>query len=430
MPTTDEARLSWTRGDTAPLGAWLDQRRFQRGVVEEEVLHLAAVARAASPGLPLAVLGTIGATPFGGLDLRRMAAAMDVVECYPEGDARADLETLRTLGSWGRPRSLRTVFLLGESPAGAAWQVSEHWARGGDGVVVWCDADLEARPEHAAALRRALAEARALRAAYPGFLPAPAGAAVLRDDDSRALAFLREARLDGPTWPNRFPSYQEEHGMVERSVRGWLRLCEDLGLQPGVARFGSLDARRFPVLILPHAGVLDERDAQELEAFLASGGVLLLDGELGAFDRAGRPRARDLAAGLAQEHAGRVLSASVEGYLERRLSLEPERRRAFLPEAAWSALAAAGHTPLPLAGADGLPWLVTRGALPNGGTLVAAVPNLTTSAELARLADARVRPPAAPPGFALRPVRPAELQDGELVVPAGSALVYELAPTR
>jgi len=217
---------------------------------------------------------------------------------------------------------------------------------------------------------------------------------------------------------------------VERSVRGWLRLCEDLGLQPGVARFGALDAGRFPVLVLPHVGVLDERDASELERFLGAGGLLLVEGELGTFDRAGKPRGADLARELTEKHPGRVLAATPADYLERRLALEPGRRAAFLPQAAWDALAAAGRMPFPIASEDGLPWLVTRAPLPDGGQLVAAVPNLTTAEERRRLAAARVRPPAPPAGSELRLIRPAALEGGALAVPAGSALVFALEPTR
>ena len=216
---------------------------------------------------------------------------------------------------------------------------------------------------------------------------------------------------------------------MERSVRGWLRLCEDLGLQPGVARFGALDAGRFPVLVLPHVGVLDERDASELERFLGAGGLLLVEGELGTFDRAGKPRGADLARELTEKHPGRVLAATPADYLERRLALEPGRQR--VPgRLGQERRAAAGRMPFPIASEDGLPWLVTRAPLPDGGQLVAAVPNLTTAEERRRLAAARVRPPAPPAGSELRLIRPAALEGGALAVPAGSALVFALEPTR
>jgi len=433
MPTTDDVRRAWTAGDASELGVWLALRRFHRGVVEDQVLRLAERVRAGDAPFPTALLGTIGATPFGGVDLARVLPRIDVVECYPEGDARADVETFRTSGGRSKPslRSLRTVFVADDTPDGAAWQVSEHWVRGGDGVVVWCDGDLLDLPEHAERLLAALSVVDALPR---DFLPAPAGVAVLRDDDSRALAFLAEARLDGATWPNRFPSYQREHGLVETAVESWLRTFEDLGYHPGGVRFDTLDAERFPVVVLPHVLVAGVRDEAALKGFLDAGGVLLVEGELGTHDRDGRPAARRVArmtTRLERAFPPRVVRVDNAGYAARRLRIDGERRRAVLPEVARSALAARGHAPLPITSADGTPWLVTRQRLADGRVWVAAVPNLVTPDERARLADARVAPPSVPDGMRLvwRSPLPAD-GASEVVVPAGAPLFFELVPDR
>ena len=431
MPTTDEVRLAWTAGSTKQLGAWLSLRRFHRGILES------ALGRLSTQGidpwkLNYGVLGTVGANPFGGLSIPWLVSHVDVIECYPQGDARADLETLRGK----RTRSLLTVFLQDESPAGVAWQASEHWVRGGNGVVIWNDALLEDHPEKAAALRAALAAIRKLeQAGLTGpvlrFPPPPTGPAVLRDDDSRALAFLADARVDGKSWPNRFPSYQATHGTVELAVEKWLRYFEDSGLHPGVVRFGSIDPNRFPVVVLPHVLVVGEEEAGELRKFLEAGGVLLLEGDLGSHDREGRPRSTDLGAQLAREYPEQVVADLLDRYLARRLNLSPERRRELLPATVWANFDRIRNGPVPITSDGGLPWLVTRRRnLLTGAHVYTAIPNLVSTEERTRLAPARIRPPEVPPRSEIRWMYPEPDADGEIIVPAGHPLVFEIATRR
>ncbi|MEM7309249.1 MAG: hypothetical protein AAF682_21370 [Planctomycetota bacterium] len=428
MPATDAVRLAWTLGDTSQIGTWLDLRRFHREVVEGQVLRLAEHARERAPGVALGVLGTIGATPFGGLDLARMAAAVDVVECYPEGDARTELATLRAAGRT-EARSLLTVFLSDHTPDGVAWQVYEHWLRGGDGVVIWCDADLEESEPHRARLAEALADVRRLKAELGAFRPAPGGIAVVRDDDSAALAFLAEARLDGRTWPNRFPSYQERHGRREVAVRSWLRYVEDCGLLPGVVRLDDLPGPLvFPVVVLPHVAVLAEAGIAALRGFVEAGGILLVEGELGTFSPAGERRSGDVAAELAALREGAVfrMERGLGDYAERRLTMRPEKRRSLLPDEAWSLLERVGIEGLPLVSENRMPWLVARAPHPGEGrVLVAAIPNLTTPAERERL---RFVPARLPGGVDadVRWIHPAADDSGEVSVRPGEPLVFEL----
>src|SRR5262249_44173362 len=152
--------------------------------------------------------------------------------------------------------------------------------------------------------------------------PSPEAVAVVHDADSSAASFLRDALLDGPTWPRRKASYQREHGTRERELETWLRLFEDCGFEPGSLSLAALDAdcaRRFVVLVLPELLVLDEEDVLRLADYVESGGTLVIDGTLGWVDRAGRRREPgDVRARLARSHPERVLDApkSAGGYLE------------------------------------------------------------------------------------------------------------------
>ena len=68
-----------------------------------------------------------------------------------------------------------------------------------------------------------VASIRRLRRDAPRWRPEPALVAVLHSPESLALAWLREALADGPTWPRRFPSHQNQAAPRERALTGLLR---------------------------------------------------------------------------------------------------------------------------------------------------------------------------------------------------------------
>ncbi len=422
MPLTDAVRLAWSRGEVDELGEWLALRRFHHNVVFGTLERLAA-----SVDGPVGVLGLAGRTPFGGLSVSRAARRFDFVECYPLGDARQLLHSVRE--SRAETRSLLTVFLQDDTPAGVAWQAWEHWARGGDGLVVWSDAALEDKPEHAASLAEAVRNIRKLQRELGRFEPHPRGVAVVHDDDATSLSWLRDALLDGPTWPNRFPSHQEERGTREVAVRTWLRYFEDLGHYPGALPLAEVSARtveRFPVLVLAHVLALDDDDVENLGAFVDGGGLLLVEGELGTFDRNGRRRETEALEELRGRSAKRIVGAELDGYLKKRLRLRAEDRAALVDARVHAALGSAGDAVLRRRPAPSqVPWLVTRCTVADArGPVYAAVPNLTSPDErAAHLADARYLP-APVEGKVLRRIFPTE--DGPWS--PGSAMVFAILP--
>lgn len=458
VPTTDAVRRALAEGSSEGLGVWLERRRFHRESVEDLVRRLAERV----PG-PAGLLGLAGDDPFGGLSAASTVGTMDFVECYANGHVRHQLFTLRGARSFALggfdlvgscllpeapgaeplpgfvtwdPAALYTVFLTDESPAGVAWQASEHWLRGGDGLVVWSDGDLEDHPEHAARLAEAVATLRSFppRSASPP--RGPRGAAIVHDADSAAVGFLRDSLLDGATWPNRFPTYQQEHGTRERSVRAWLTYFEDLGLQPGVVTLDDLRhpgghaegedgclSDRFPVLILPHVLVLSDADVAALEAYVERGGLLVVEGYLGLYDRRGRRRIE-----VPKPEGALWLERPFATYMDRRLRLEHAQRLQQVDGAILDALASQGTPPLgSWMGETDVSWLLERRETDDPKRwLLTGIPNLATTAQRnAHLADEvlELTPPA---GLRLRWIHP-EVTDGEpVVLPAGDAFLVEV----
>ena len=140
-----------------------------------------------------------------------------------------------------------------------------------------------------------LTHVRALRSELqsPAAQLAPRGVALVEQANSQALCWLRDALADGATWPRRYSSYHERVGRYERAHNTWLRLFQDAGLSPGALELDAVDAdtvERFPLLVLSHLEVLDEAEVARLDRYVAAGGRLLCEGQVGWMDSAGRRR--------------------------------------------------------------------------------------------------------------------------------------------
>lgn len=423
-PLTDEVRSALLEDDFSLLGAWLARRRFGHDGLVQLLRELAGAARGERER-SVALLGLRGRTAFGGLDVLALKPFIDVLEGYACADTQALLASRRPSGTLPDPlrrafpahdASVTTLFLAHESPAGAAWLAWEGWMRGADALVLWEDSDLVREPARAARLAEAVRRIRALRARFPGLQHARAERVeLLSDPDWVSLAWLRDALLDGPTWPRRRAGHQDEHGTREGRARRWREAADELGITLGGSALDAADGCGS-VWIALDALVLGDEDLRNLEKHLASGGTLLVDGPLGWVDRHGVPRSEDALARLRARAPERVVVLS-EG--EKPLALL--RRMAADPEAASVSVRTRG-------GARDR-WLTTRRStlsfapcFPGGVPLLAAfLPITRTPEERARLEPALLEVDSA---LEIEWIHPRE---GE-PLPAGDAAVFLLSP--
>ncbi len=412
-PTTDETRLALAEGDSSLVGPWLARRRFHREKLALLLGRLAERAREISPATRIGLMGVNAPTAFGGVDLWRVLPELDFVEVYPTSDGPALLAAAETRPRQVRPRgrSASTVFLGSETPDGAAWLAWDLWLRGADALVLWSDQELEDSPAHRARLAQAVADIRGVARCFPeAARRAEVCVALAHDPDSTAVSFLRDALLDGPTWPNRRASYQRDHGTREKKVAAWLRLLEDRGLQPGSAPLQACARLDLEVLVLADLCVLDPGDLELLRDFVARGGVLVVDGELGWIDRSGRRWSEDPLQELARGAPEQVLQGAAGAAL-----LEEALARAGLE-----------HLRPSFAGeAAEIRWRVSLRSA-DGTLLGAALPACATSRERAQLRSMRVEI-APPSGYALTWIHPAPGEgDGPPLLPAGDAALFVL----
>lgn len=272
-PATD-ALLSSPSPDR--FGAWLAARAFQRQVLTDVLVSLAQRSRELRPEVPVGLLGAIGETAFGGVDLEGLGPHVQVLEPYRVADAVERCATLRALGR-GPTTVLRTVFLDQLDPPGLAAELEGLLDAPVDGVVLWSDRVLAASDALTGALATGLERLRSDRGARPHRDRDPRGVAVIHSDDSLAHAFLREARGDRLSWIERLAGHQERHGSHESRRRELFDELRSNGANPGAVAIelvGSDLVERFPRLITLDLTVVSDGELAQLEVYRAAGGTL------------------------------------------------------------------------------------------------------------------------------------------------------------
>ena len=459
-PLTDEVLAGLRGNDFSRLGAWMARRRFDQDRIVEVIEELSA-SSSMSPSSVFGdvayagLLGCKGQTAFGGVALERVVECLGLIECYPLDSARELAATAPGLwrhaldfstGPDPGPRArLTTIFLHDADPAELAWNVYDSWLHGASGLVLWNDAELARLPSEARArLIEAVATVRS--STFPQedgaptalrFWPGDGRIAVVRDADSTALSFLRDAHGDGATWPRRKASYQHEHGTLERKVEGWMRLIEDCQLEPAAIALGAVCANCWAhgltVLVLPEVLVLGDDDVARLAAYVAGGGWLVVDGTLGWVDRGGRLRDdRDLRARLGGEHPERVVDApgALGDYLETRLDQErSDAPRRFLlglrPVKFEREYKDTPVRPTFSGEAARVPWLVQPSEVVQSRPGYTLLPNYESVPELRpHLRDIPLDGVCAPEGYTLEWILPS---DGK-ILRAGDAARLRLRP--
>jgi hypothetical protein len=308
-PTTDEIRAREFDGETLPrvLTPWNDALDFADRQFAEVVSDLVRHAAERAPALPVGLTGMQPPSAFGGHDLRRLAASLGLFEAYDIGGARDLVECFVPADA----RQLATLFVPEDGGADRsglrrmAAELGEHVAHGVSFVVAWNDARLlETGVDGIPEPNRA---GRALAALLEEYAPAAArfgGGRVLRDpvwivesQPSVRAHWMLDSIGDGPTWIRRLSSYEAEHGTSLAARQSWFELLADLGIQAYAVSeddlVGALASGRGPrLVVLPATLALSGRACEELERYVAGGGVLLGDHACAFYDETLTLRAR------------------------------------------------------------------------------------------------------------------------------------------
>src|SRR5579862_4028562 len=105
---------------------------------------------------------------------------------------------------------------------------------------------------------------------------------------SMRVEWLKESRPRGGAWATRSAKAERTDNDFMRLRESWCRAIEDAGMQYNFVSYdqmekGELLRGGYRVLVLPRSSALSAAEAQAVHEFAAQGGVLIADGDPGAF---------------------------------------------------------------------------------------------------------------------------------------------------
>ncbi len=278
--------------DLRAFSLWLD---FVDEQYASTVRTIAAAVQQAVPGVPVGLTGLSVPAAFGGNDYARYVPALSLIEPYDIGGA---VDLARCLAPAGAHRyatlSPPSADVLALVPIGSfvRAQVAAMACQGLAGVVVWNDSTIvlpngEASPFGLAVQSAMRKLGLALQACAGAELQTDAVWIVESHASVRAW-WMVDSASDGMTWVRRLASYEREHSTSQNARVGWLRLLQDLGVQPEFVAESALPERllreRPRCVVLPATLALADRSAQAITAFVRAGGSVLADHSTGIYD--------------------------------------------------------------------------------------------------------------------------------------------------
>ena len=228
---------------------------------------------------------------WGGYDYSRLAKVLDAIEPYDIGN---NIEIIRSLNP--KMVVMTTGFARGPWEKHRVWYELLH---GNRGLILWDDKSEYVLQDGTLGPRGRETEP------YYNDLRHGIGALLInseRQSDPIAIHYSQpslrtewmiEQRPKGEAWVNRSSSTEEEDSKFLRVRESYCRLIEDLGRQYNFVACdqieqGELRRGGYQVLILPHSSAISETEAKTMREFVKQGGVLVADGDPGAFDEHSR----------------------------------------------------------------------------------------------------------------------------------------------
>lgn len=282
------------------LAPWAEHREFMDRELAGVVTRLVQQVARHDPGLPCGLTGLAAPAAYGGHDHGLLVPNLGFYEAYDSGGARDLAMSLAPAGA----RQVATLFppQAGEDLDLVRARLADMLAHGMWGTVVWSagdvlDADgvptaygraLEAALEDLGPARRAFAGAKVLRS--PVW--------IVESQASVRAWWMLDSRGDGDTWIRRLTSYEATHSTSMAARHGWVRILEDLGMQPRLVPETDLAERLQSapprLLVLAATVALSDACGRAITAYVNNGGFVVADHSTGFYDRYLRRRPRGL----------------------------------------------------------------------------------------------------------------------------------------
>ncbi|HPT27100.1 MAG TPA: beta-galactosidase [Bryobacteraceae bacterium] len=284
--TTNEAMK---RGDDN-FSAWADHKEWMDIAFSHAIGMGVNAIRSVDPDAYVAIAGA-QMPGWGGYDYYRLSHVLTAVEPYDIGN---NVEIIRSFNP-SMPL-VTTAFARGPWEQHRIWYELLHGARGN---LIWDEKKDLITPQGEVGERG--------REVAPYYKEIRSGLGALlinsvRQADPIAIHYsqasmrtewMLAARPKGDAWVNRSSATERMDSEFLRLRESYCRLIEDLGLQYRFVAYeqleqGELLKRGYRVLILPRSSSLSDAEVRSIREFSARGGLVIAEGEPGAFDEHSR----------------------------------------------------------------------------------------------------------------------------------------------
>lgn len=228
---------------------------------------------------------------WGGYDYSRIVQALTAIEPYDIGN---NIEIIRSLNP--HMAVLTTAFAHGPWEKHRVWYELLH---GNRGLILWDDkseyvdksGEVEARGHEAESYYNELRNGIGALLINSERQSDPI--AIHYSQPSLRVEWMLESKPRGRAWAMRSPKAERTENDFLRLRESWCRVVEDAGLQYNFVSYGQVEQSEllrggYRVFILPHSSALSAAEVRAIHAFVAQGGVVVADGDPGAFDEHGR----------------------------------------------------------------------------------------------------------------------------------------------
>ena len=293
MPfTADKIRARELGGDTLPdcLEPWAVHREFMDREFARVIGLLTTAVSSRDNAPPVGLTGIQQPSAYGGHDYAQLLPLCSFYEVYDIGGARDLAMCFAPAGA----TQVATLFApSGDlNPAIVRAQLADLIAHGMSGVVLWSaglafDADRSLTP-YGTAVSSALKQLQPIADRFAGAAMRRSNVWVLESQASVRAWWMLDSRADGATWIKRLSSYEAAHSTSLAARHAWIRLIEDLGLQPRLVSpatvVDQLAKTKPGVLVLPATIAMSDAVALAIRTYAENGGVVLADHSVGMYD--------------------------------------------------------------------------------------------------------------------------------------------------
>ncbi|MBI3830380.1 MAG: beta-galactosidase [Planctomycetes bacterium] len=295
----------------ANLAPWADHREYNDDTFLAAAARYRDTIHTHDPLAPVGFSGTQMPSAYGGFDFWKIGRTIGWVEHYEICGSR---EILRSFLPHKYPSVAAIPYKSVDEGLRRIWYLILH---GDSGALVWpyldndpvpekrkwvCQLDVQKDGKVALTplgenLKAIFREGRSgipclLRHAEPQLDPI----GVLHSQASIRADWPFEVKRDGPTWINRYSSYEGSHNYAAAGREGVYKLIEDLGLQyASISSWqveqGELLKRGIKFFVVPRGLALSDKEIAQLKAYVEQGGVLVTDLLAGRMDENSKVRA-------------------------------------------------------------------------------------------------------------------------------------------